>query len=163
MLSICCKLAWLQFLLKFCNMIKVPSHELFPNPPRSKYINKFCSPRWCWWCVSNKMLCEGRNIYRAGISGRGPPGASRSTRLAAGGWEIDLNIQLILPLCEATPTKDFLTQWEGFYKHAESFVRQMTTGAVLHFFDSEKTFNVLLIVNYSNHLGRRLLELTGHI
>ena len=62
MLSICCKLAWLQFLLKFCNMIKVPSHELFPNPPWSKYINKF-SFNTKIWCVSNKMLCGGRNIY----------------------------------------------------------------------------------------------------
>ena len=49
-------------LLKFCNMIKVPSHELFPNPPWSKYINKF-SFNTKIWCVSNKMLCGGRNIY----------------------------------------------------------------------------------------------------
>ena len=132
MLSICCKLAWLQFLLKFCNMIKVPSHELFPNPPWSKYINKF-SFNTKILCVSNKMLCGGRNIYsqkeyllligharsrdlsiglwlvRIISCCPSPPGAQRVAE------KIDLNIWLILVLYEATlSTKDFLHNGRGF-------------------------------------------------
>ena len=131
MLSICCKLAWLQFLLKFCNMIKVPSHELFPNPPWSKYINKFPFNTKIW-CVSNKMLRGGRNIYSlreyllligwarsrdlntvfslvGKISRRAPPGSQRVAE------KIDLNIWLILVLYEATPaTKDSSHNRRGF-------------------------------------------------
>lgn len=81
--------------------------------------------------------------------------------------KIDLNIWLILVCCCAaggsnTINKRFLTQWEGFYKHAESFVRQMTSGAVLHFFElnttktSKDASKVIFVNPYTLKLDRSL-------